>query len=212
MVLHEAGAPQDVGPGAAQVVRVDAGKARRRGLLDPDVRGEEVATELRQLVDALSAELDPLVFDQPARELGARIFHFLAAVGLLHRQQHPRLDRDQQRGHQQVFGSEFEIVAADLVDVGEVLARDLGHRNVEDVEVLPTDQVQQHVQRALEGVEENLQGVGRNVQILRQPQHRLAVQAREDLQLQLLGSVGSRSGFSRIGRIDLRPGGQGAQV
>ena len=66
---------------------------------------------------------------------------------------------------------------ADLLDVVQVLARHVGQRDVEDVEVLLADQVQQQVQRALEGLEEDLQRVGRDVQVLRQREQRLAVQA-----------------------------------
>ena len=82
------------------------------------------------------------------------------------RQQHPRLDLDQHRRHQQVLGRQFEVAAADLVDVVQVLAGHARHRDVEDVEVLLADQVQQQVQRALEGLEEHLQRVGRDVQVL----------------------------------------------
>ena len=39
--------------------------------------------------------------------------------------------------YQQVLGGEFEVARADLFDVGEVLARHVGQRDVEDVEVLP---------------------------------------------------------------------------
>ena len=67
---------------------------------------------------------------------------------------------------------------ADLLDVGQVLARHVGQRNVEDVEVLAPDQVQQQVQRALEGLEEDLQRIGRDVQVGGQREQRLAVQAR----------------------------------
>ena len=73
------------------------------------------------MIEALRGELHLLVFEQAPHEFGARIFGFLAGVGLLHRQQHARLDLDQHRGHQQIFGREFEIRFADLVDVAEVL-------------------------------------------------------------------------------------------
>ena len=66
---------------------------------------------------------------------------------------------------------------ADLVDVGQVLPRHVGQRNVEDVEVLPADQVQQQIERSFEGLKEQLQRVGRDVQILRQLEQRLAIQA-----------------------------------
>jgi hypothetical protein len=149
--------------------------------------GDEVRPELGQPVDFHRALLDALVLQQPARQLGTRVFDFFAGIGLAHGQQHARFDVDQHRGHQQVFGRQFEVVFADLVDVDQILARDLGHRDVEDVEVLLADQVEQQVQRPLEGVEEYLEGVGRDVQIQRQLHHRLAVQAGQHLQLELFG-------------------------
>ncbi len=147
----------------------------------------EVAADLRHRVDLLGAELDPLVLEQPARQFRPRILHFLSGVRLAHRQQHPGLDVDQQRRHQQVFRGQFEVVVADLVDVGQVLARDVGHRDVEDVEVLLADQVQQKVQRTFERLQEDLERVGRNVEIARKLKHRLAVEAGHDLQFELLG-------------------------
>jgi hypothetical protein len=67
-------------------------------------------------------------------------------------------------------------VLADLLDVVQVLPRDVGQRNVQDVEVLLADQVQQQVQRAFEGFKKDLQRIGRDVQILRQLEQRFAVQ------------------------------------
>ena len=81
-------------------------------------------------------QLHLLVFEQPAHQLGARILGLGAVGALLRRQQHARLDLDQHRRHQQVFGGELEIACADLLDVVEVLARHVRHRDVEDVEVL----------------------------------------------------------------------------
>ncbi len=55
-----------------------------------------------------------------------------------------------------------------------VLARDLGDRDVEDVEVLPADEVEQQVERAFERLEEHLERVRRNVEVARQLRDRLA--------------------------------------
>src|SRR6185436_6995491 len=90
---------------------------------------------------------------------------------------HARLDLDQHRRHQQVVGGELEVARADLVDVGEVLARHARHRDVEDVEVLLADQVEQQVERPFERLEEDLERVGRDVEVLRQVEQRLTVQA-----------------------------------
>src|SRR5262249_19930463 len=50
----------------------------------------------------------------------------------------------------------------------------LGDRDVEDVEVLPPDQVEQKVERALERLEDDLERIGRDVEILRNLEHGLA--------------------------------------
>ncbi len=124
-------------------------------------------------------KLDAFVLDQPPHQFGARVLGRLARFGLFHRQQHAALDLDQHRRHQQVLGGQFEIALADLLDVGEVLLRDLRHRDVEDIEVLLADQVQQQVERSFERLEEDLERIGRDVQVVGQAKQRLAVQARQ---------------------------------
>ena len=52
---------------------------------------------------------------------------------------------------------------------------DFGDRNIEDVEILPPDQVQQHVERALEGLEKYLESLRRDVQIPRHLRDRLTL-------------------------------------
>ena len=51
------------------------------------------------------------------------------------------------------------------LDVLEILAREPRHRNIEDVEIFLANQVQKQVERTLELLEEDLQRVGRNVEI-----------------------------------------------
>jgi hypothetical protein len=92
------------------------------------------------------------------------------------RQQHARLDLGQDRGHHQVLGGQLEAQVLQHVDVVDVLAGDLRDRDVEDVQVLPADQVQQQVERALEGLEDDLERIRRDVQVLRHLQHRLALE------------------------------------
>ena len=48
-------------------------------------------------------------------------------------------------------------------------------RNIEHVEILAPDQVQQQVERALEGLEKDLERLRRDVQIARQLRDRLAI-------------------------------------
>ena len=152
VVLHQPGAAQDVAPGLAQVIRVDVGQPGLDGLLDMHAGRQEVAPELRQDRQPLRGELDLLVFQQSAHQFGARVVGFLACSPGAGQQQHARLDLDQHRGHQQVFAGELEVASRTLLDIAEVLAREVGHRDVEDVEVLLADQIQQQVERAFEGL------------------------------------------------------------
>src|SRR5690606_36497517 len=72
------------------------------------------------------------------------------------------------------------------VHIGEVLVRHLGHRDVEDVEVLLADQVEQQVQRALEGIQQHLERIRGDIEIVGDAAQRLAMDARDDRQLELL--------------------------
>ena len=63
------------------------------------------------------------------------------------RQQHARLDLGQRRGHHQILAGELELQFLHQLDVLHVLAGDLGDRDVENVDVLPADQVQQQIER-----------------------------------------------------------------
>src|SRR5256885_12993074 len=103
----------------------------------------------------------------------------------LFRSQHARLDLDEHGRHQQVLGRQLEVAAADLVDIAHVLARHVQHGNVEDVEVLLADQVQQQVQRPFEGFEEDLQRIGRDVQV-RSEEHTSELQSPCNLVCRLL--------------------------
>ena len=146
----------------------DVRQARRADSLDRDLGAQEVAAEQRQRVEPGRGELHLLVLEQAAHQLGARVVGLLAVGALARRQQHARLDLDQHRRHQQVVAGELEVARADLLDVGQVLPRHARQRDVEDVEVLPPDQVEQQVERALEGLEEDLERIGRDVEVVRQ--------------------------------------------
>ena len=90
------------------------------------------------------------------------------------RQQQARFDLGEDRGHHQVFGGELEPELMHHLDVIDVLARDLGDRDVEDVEVLPADQIEQQIERAFERFENDLERIRRDVEILRNFEHGLA--------------------------------------
>ena len=124
----------------------------------------------------MCSQLDLLILQQTANQLGAWVFCLLAFSGFLGRQQHARLDLNQHGRHQQVFGRQLQVGRADLVHIGQVLPRDGRHGNVQNIEILLTDQVKQQVQRAFKGLEKHLQGIRRNVQVVRHRKERLAVE------------------------------------
>jgi hypothetical protein len=196
------GTLEDVQPGFAQIGHADVRVTHvQRGVavhLDP----QEVASQHGQLIEPGRGQLHALVLDEAAHQLGTRVFGLVGALHLLGWQQHARLDLDEHRRHQQVLGGQLEVVLADLIDVGQVLARDVGQRDVEDVEVLLADQVEQQVERALEGVEEDLEGIGRDVQVGGHGEQRLAIQPRHDFQFELFADRAGRG----VGVVDRRAG------
>ena len=116
------------------------------------------------------------------------------------RQQHARLDLGQRRGHHQVLAGELELHFLHQLDVLHVLARDLGDRDVEDVEVLPADQVQQQVERTFERLEEHLERLRRDVEILRHLGDGLAIDDGER-HFHLLGATPCPRGVGLVRRL-----------
>ena len=153
------------------------GEARLQALFDVDLCLQKVAAVLRQLPQARGGHLHLLVFEQSAHQLGARVFGLFALGLLLGREQHARLDLDEHCRHQQILGGQLQVAAADLVHIRQVLLGHPHHGDIEDVEVLLADQVQQQIQRAFKGFEEDFKRVGWDVQVLRQRKQWLAVQA-----------------------------------
>ena len=60
-----------------------------------------------------------------------------------------------------------------------VLHRQRRHRDVKHVEVLLADQIEQQVERPLEGFEKDFERVRRDVEVVRQTKQRLAVESGE---------------------------------
>ena len=145
--------------------------ARRVG--DPSV-----ALEARQLVDAERSLFVAFVLLEAPHQLRAR-------VGLLGRrvrrtrQQHARFEFRQRRRHDQILAGQLQLHLLHHPDVVHVLPRDVGKRDVEDVEVLSPDEIEQQVERALESLEEHLERLRRDVEVARQLRERLALHHRE---------------------------------
>ena len=157
-----------------------SGTARDQALLDEDLRAHEIAAQLRQCVRVCCAASFICSYSSRRRTSSARgspasspVSAFLTGSSMRD------LISISMAAISRYSAASSRLCDADLVDVLQVLQRDLRHRDVEDVEVLLADQVQQQVQRPFEGFEEDFQRIGRDVQVVRQRKQRLAVQARQ---------------------------------
>ena len=189
VTLVEARLLHDAQPRQLQVMQAHLGQALHDLLGNEHAHPLEIALDTRHAVETGGGELHLFVFEQPTHQLGARIRLF-RILAWRPRQQHARLDLEQHRRHQQIFGSQLEVGRPHRLDVFEVLRRERRHRNVEHVEIGLADQVQQQIQRSLESFEDHLQRVGRNIQVFGEFEQGLAVDAREHIQ--------------RHGRVDRR--------
>ena len=88
-----------------------------------------------------------LVLDQPVDELRARIFLLLGRGCRVNREQHPRLDVNERRGHENKFARHVNIQLLEHPQVVEVLFGDLGDGDVVDVDFLLADEVKEEVER-----------------------------------------------------------------
>ena len=72
---------------------------------------------------------------------------------------------DQRRRHHQELTGDVEIQVLHQLDVVEVLLGDQRDRDVVDVHLVLANEVQEQIERPLEGVELDLVGVGRRFEI-----------------------------------------------
>jgi hypothetical protein len=63
--------------------------------------------------------------------------------------------------------------------IAQVLACQLRHRDLEDVDVLLANQVEQKIEGPFESLEENLECFGRNIEVMRKLQQRFAMDTRD---------------------------------
>ncbi len=114
--------------------------------------------DLLALVEELRGALEFFVLDQAVDQIGARVFLFFGPGERIGRQQHFRFDVDERRGHVDEIGRDVHVQLLELVEIFEILARDLGDRDVVDVDFLLLDQIEQEVERAVVRVEMNFVG------------------------------------------------------
>ena len=106
---------------------------------------EPGATIFRRALEHVDDLAHLLVLEQPAHELGARIFPRL--VVLVARQQHLRLDAQQARRHLEVVGG---LVDPERPDAHQELLGDARDRDVVDVDLLVANQREQQIERPRE--------------------------------------------------------------
>src|SRR6202034_1954227 len=147
--------------------------ARYRLFAQLPARPPHITLHARHGIDIPRRALEALVFLQPPDQLGARVLFAIVGLARWSRQQHARFDLGQGCRHHQVFARQLQLQVLHQLDVLRVLARDLGDRNIENVYVLPPDQVQQQIERTFEGLEEDLQRLWRDIQVTRQMGQRL---------------------------------------
>ena len=115
-------------------------------------------------VEPLGRIAEPLVHQQHADQFVPRINRLLGVLpasgpvarvvlGVLRRHQRPRLELDERRGHHEEVARDLHVDGPHVAEEGQVLVRDPCDRDVVDVELRPTNQVEQQVQRTLEGIE-----------------------------------------------------------
>ena len=117
-----------------------------------------VLLDLLALVEKLRSALEFFVLDETMHEVGARVVLILGAGQRIGREQHFRFDIDERRGHVNKIGRDVHIKLFELVDVFEILRRDLRDRNVVNVDFLLLDQIEQEIERAIVRIQMNFVG------------------------------------------------------
>ena len=99
----------------------------------------------------------------------ARIFFLALYAGRCFRpwQQHLRLDVDERRRHHQELARDVEVELLHQLNRLEVLRRDQRNRNVVDVDLVLLDQMKEEVNRTLEVLEPDRQGIGGRFEVVR---------------------------------------------
>lgn len=159
----------------------DAGPDFFGAFCDDCLRKEEVVSQLGQFVQRFRGHSHAFVFEKAADQFGSRVFRFLVRFGFHFRQQKTGFDFHQHGGHQEIFRGQFQLLHADTVDVMQVLQCQLGHGNVQNIEILAPDKVKQQVERTFECFQKDFQRFRRNVEITGDFRDGFTVQACDDV-------------------------------
>ena len=134
-----------------------------RDLRDPLVRPQPLrGAHLLPLVQQSRSRFVLLVLEQPPYERITRIFlvPLDAGGGLRPRQQHPRLDVDERGGHHKELACDVQVQLLHQMERIQVLLCDERDGNVVDVHLVLPDEVKQQIERAVEVLEPDGEGVG----------------------------------------------------
>src|SRR6185437_3469796 len=123
------------------------GAFRLHELTDCGVRTHRVF-DLLLLEKHLSGGLELLVLDQPVHQFRARVFLRFRGDGRIARQQHLRLDVNQDRGHVDELGRNINVQFSEAFYVGQILRSDLRDGDVVNVDVLLADEIEQEIEWA----------------------------------------------------------------
>ena len=170
-------AVQQAAPRLGQVARVDVGQALAHRLLDPDRDRRPRRARPAAARRARCAACFICSYSSRRRTSSARGSSSIGSADGGRGSSMRDLISISIAAISRYSAASSRLLGAHHLDVLQVLARELRHRDVEDVDVLLADQVEQQVERALEGLQEHLQRVGRDVEVVRQLDDRLAVDA-----------------------------------
>src|SRR5713101_4503954 len=104
--------------------------------------------ELLFLHQHLRCGFELFVLDETIHQFGAGVVVGFRGRRRITRQQHLRLDVNQNRSHVDKLGGDVHIQFAKLFYVGQILAGNFRNRYIVDIDVLFADEVEQQVERA----------------------------------------------------------------
>ena len=125
---------------------------------------ENIAVDELPLGEEPGSVFVALVLEEASDEHLARVGQCSVAIvglcGLRLGEQHLAFDLDERGRHDEVFARDTQIELPHRVDVGEILLRDEGDGDVEDVDLMRLDEVEQKIERTFELTDLKVQRLG----------------------------------------------------
>src|SRR6185437_16725230 len=97
--------------------------------------------------------LELAILDQLLHEFAARVGDIVGFFESTRRQKHPALDFHQGRGHHNEIAGQFHVEYLQQLQVFEELLGEGGDGNVEDIDLVPLDEVKEQIERSVESIE-----------------------------------------------------------